>query len=103
MTFSFLPTCEEAPARYLLAEAESAEDCSVALDVDPVQVGQKATAPSDELEETSLGVIVMLMHAHMACELCDTLSEECDLHFRGACIPLMHSMLDDNFSFVFLG
>jgi len=45
----------------------------------------------------------MLMHPHMACELSDTLGEERNLYFRGACIPLMHSMLDDDVGFVFLG
>jgi hypothetical protein len=96
-----LPQYEEAPA--LLAKAELAEDCAVAVDVCAVQIGELAPPLSDQHQESSLRVVVVLMLSKVLCEGVDPFSQESDLHFGGAAIALAEGVLLDDLGLSFLG
>jgi len=78
------PAYGKAPG--LLPEAKFADDVAVSLDVCPVEIGQMPASLSHQLEQSTLRVVVVLMFAHVHCELIDALRQDRNLHFRRASI-----------------
>src|SRR5258706_2411182 len=68
--------------RRLAAESEPSDDDSVARAVLLHQVGEKAAALADELEEAAARMIVFREALEMAGQLLDPLRQERDLDFR---------------------
>ena len=64
----------------LAAEAEATDDVPVALDIVVADVVQKSPATADQLEETTTGVVITLVHLEMLGEVNDALAQYGDLH-----------------------
>jgi hypothetical protein len=84
------PVCAGVPERRrLAAESEPSDDDPVARAVLLHQVGEKAAALADELEEAATRMIVLGEALEMPGQLLDPLRQERDLDFRRSGVTLL--------------
>ena len=86
------------PSELLLSQAELLNDCSVTLDILLLQVCEHAAALTYHLQQTTTGMVIMLVLLQMLGELLNALSQDSDLYFRGTGIGLMGTVCCDYFS-----
>ena len=77
----------------LPAEAEPGDERPVPLDVVAPEVVEQATPPTDEHQEPSAGVMVLLVDLQVRREHVDPLGEERDLHLGRAGVGLVEAVL----------
>ena len=65
----------------LLAEAKPGDDFAIAIDVSTVEVAKLASALAYEHQQTTAGVIIVLMRLQMRCEVLDPFRQNGHLHF----------------------
>lgn len=80
-----------------LTQAKRLDKNAVALDVDLAQVRLEATATTDHLEQTTVGVVVVLVVLEVALEAVDACGEQRDLDLGGAGVTFAASELLDDF------
>ena len=83
----------------LLAEAVRLQDRAVADDVLALDVGQKATAAADELEQAAAAVVILLVRLEVLGQLNDSFGQQSDLDFRRAGVVAVQAMVGDDFCF----
>ena len=71
----------------LLTDTELSDDCSVALNVDLCEVVEQASSLANHLQQTTAGVVILLVCTEVLGEVVDSLSENCDLNFRRTVSP----------------
>ena len=76
------------------------EQRTVALDVDVLHIIEQPTTAADEHQQTTAGVVVMLVALEMIVEVVDAGREHGDLHFGGTGVLLVGAMLRDDGCFV---
>ena len=79
----------------LAAESEATDDLPVALDVIVADVVEQSPTTSDQLQETTTGVVVSLVNLEMFGEVDDALTEDGDLYLGGSGIGLVETVLGD--------
>ena len=80
----------------LPAQSQTGDGRSVALDVLLAEIGQETATPTDELQEATTGVVIVLVRAEMVGEAGDPLGEERDLDFGRAGVALMDTEAGDD-------
>ncbi len=80
----------------LSAESESLDECLVSLGIGPLQIAQQPTTLTDELHQTSSGVVVMLVLTQMLGQNIDAFGEQSDLYFGRAGVAFMLAKLFDD-------
>ena len=73
------------------------DESSVSLYVLPTEVVEETTPLTDHHEEPAPTVMVVLVLTEMLGQMIDSLAEQGDLHFWGACIALVGAVLGDDF------
>src|SRR6266511_1418686 len=79
----------------LPAKTELRDERSVPLDVVAPEVVEQSTPPSDQHEQASTRVMVLLVDLQMLGEVVDPLGEQSDLHLRRTGVGLMEAVLGD--------
>src|SRR6188472_3776183 len=87
--------------RRLAAESESSDDDAVARAVLLHQVGEKAAALADELEEAAARMVVLGEASKMSGQLLDPLRQERDLDFRGTGVTVLGGKPGDDLLLLF--
>src|SRR6188768_1141461 len=87
--------------RRLAAESESSDDDAVARAVLLHQVGEKAAALADELEEAATRMIVLGEALEMPGQLLDPLRQERDLDFRRSGVTFLGGKPGDDLLLIF--
>jgi hypothetical protein len=77
------------------------DEASVSLDVLSAEVVEESTPLTDQHEEPATTVMVVFVLAQMLGQMVDSLAEQGDLHFGGACIALVRAVLGDDLSSCF--
>src|SRR6476660_8953560 len=88
--------CRGPGLRRLAAESESSDDDAVARAVLLHQVGEKAAALADELEEAAARMVVLGKTLEMLGQLLDPLGQERDLDFRRAGVTFLGGVAGDD-------
>jgi hypothetical protein len=70
--------------------------------IDVPQIVQEPTASTDQLQETSSRMVILLVEFEMLGQIPDTIGEYCDLHFRRPGILIMLPLLPNQVGFGFL-
>src|SRR5215216_4605264 len=84
-----------------VAQAEAFGDSQVLWVVDLAQVSQQSATLAYHLEQTTTTGFIFLIDTKMIRQLLDTARQNCDLHFRGACISIMTMIVSDEFGLNF--
>src|SRR3954447_11948723 len=90
-------------ARRLAAQAELLDEGAIALEILALQVVQEAPAAPDELEQSTTGVVVVLVRAEVLGQLVAALGQHRDLDFGRAGVRLVLAELPDMLQLLFLG
>ena len=69
----------DAPFASLLADAQCGDHCAVAVDVLRLEVVEEATATTDELEQPTSGVEVLLVGLKMSGQVFDSFGQDRNL------------------------
>jgi hypothetical protein len=85
----------------LLAESETTDCRSVALDILVRQIGKEPAPLSNQLQQTTTRMMIVLVGPEVISQTVDSLSEQCDLHFRRTSIDRVHLKLRNNRVFDF--
>src|SRR4029078_4455794 len=91
------------PAERLAAQAELLDEGAIALEILALQVVQEAAAPSDELEQATTRVVVVLVRPEVLGQLVDALGQHRDLDLGRARVRLVLAELPDMLQLLFLG
>src|SRR6266540_2972241 len=89
------PSGRAARAVSLPAKTELRDERSVPLDVVAPEVVEQSTPPSDQHEQASTRVMVLLVDLQMLGEVVDPLGEQSDLHLRRTGVGFMEAVLGD--------
>jgi len=84
----------------LAADAQFANENTVATDVCVAEVRQNAFAAADHQEEPATRMVVMFVFAQMLRQLGDTRGQQGDLHFRRSGVAFMGCVANDHTGFV---
>jgi hypothetical protein len=90
-------------AELLAAEAELLDEGAVALDVLSLQVVEKAPPLTDQLQETTPGVMILRVRPQMLGQVVDPSGKKGNLHLRRTCIRRSPTVFLDDFQLDFLG
>src|SRR6476660_5285079 len=93
--------CRGPGLRRLAAESESSDDDAVARAVLLHQVGEKAAALADELEEAATRMVVLGKALEMPGQLLDPLGQERDLDFRRSGVTFLGGKPGDDLLLLF--
>jgi len=63
----------------LLAETKFLDDCTIALDVLSLEVGEETTTLTYELNQGTIGNVILVVCLHVLSEVLNTVGEECNL------------------------
>ena len=85
----------------LLSQTELFNNRTVAVDIFLLQISQQVAAMTNHLQHTSAGVEILLVYLQMLGKGFDSVGQNCNLHFRGSGVALMHLVLFDNFVLFF--
>ena len=80
----------------LLAQAKLGAYLAVALDIGLFKVVLKAAAAADHLEQTTAGMVVVLVLLEVLVQVVDALSQQSDLHLGGTGVALVGLVGVDN-------
>ncbi len=83
----------------LATKTQFADNATIALDVNILQVVQKATAAPDKHQETTAAVVVLLVHLEMGGQMIDPISKQGNLDLGGAGVVLAFREPLDRFIF----
>src|SRR6056297_3520786 len=99
--FTFFAYCLPVPMTGLgmssATQAETGNDFLVPPHVLPLQVIQKLATLVDQLEQTTPGMVVLLVGSEMLCEFADAGGQQGHLHFRRAGVRVAATVLRDDF------
>src|SRR3954463_9304533 len=79
----------------LLAQAERAHDLAIALDIGALQVIEKPTTLSHELQQTAARVVVLFVHLEVLGQVLDALAEQRNLNLGRPRVGLVRAELGD--------
>ena len=82
----------------LLPQAESSADSTIALDVSLLEVVLQAATTTYHLEQTTTGVMVILVDLQMLVQVVDALGQQSDLNLGGTGVAFVNGKLFDDFS-----
>src|SRR5258707_6863929 len=100
--YTRIPVCAGTrERRRLAAESESSDDDPVARAVLLHQIGEKAAALADELEEAAARMIVLGEALEMPGQFLDPLRQERDLDFRGTGVTFLGGKPGDDLLLLF--
>jgi hypothetical protein len=85
----------------LLSDAQSVDDRPIARIVHVTKIVQQPATPSDELQQTTPGMVVLLMEFEVLRQIADPVRQDRDLDFRRTGIAVMLPVLLDQFGFRF--
>lgn len=87
-----------ARAKVLLStETETLNQGTVTVDVDALEVIKHTTTIADHQQQTTTGVVIMLVLLEVLGQISDTLGQQSNLDLRGAGVTLVGSVSLDDF------
>ena len=85
----------------LLPDAESCNDSSVTFNVNFLEVVEQTTTLTDHLQQTTTGMVILLVGLEVLGEVADALRQQSNLNLGGTGIALVESVLSDDFILAF--
>ena len=86
----------------VVANAEALDEATVLLDVLLLDVGQEATTLTNEHQQATTGVVVVLVELDVLGQALDALGQKRDLHLRGTGVVLVLAVLLDELGLALL-
>jgi hypothetical protein len=96
----FMKKRAASPPPELSPETQARDDVSISGDILAPEVVEHPPAPADHQEQTSPGVVVLLMGLQVLGEIRDAPSEDGDLNLRGTGVRLASPVLGDELGLV---
>src|SRR5437762_706838 len=91
------------PPQRLLTDAELVDDRTVTFLIGLLEVIEKATTTTDELEQTAAAVMILRVRLEVLGQVSNTVRQEGDLHLRRAGIISMRAVLRNQIRLLLLG
>ena len=85
----------------LLTDTQLLDCCTIAVYILLLQIVQKVSSVTNHLQQTTSGVMVVLMRLQMCSQIVDSLCQNGDLYFRRTGIGLVGTVCSNNFSLLF--
>ena len=86
----------------LLTDTQLGDQSTITVDVLLCQIVQHAAALTDHHQQTTAGVVVVLVGAQVLGQLVDASGQDSDLNLGGTGIAFVSSVLQDNLGLLFL-
>src|SRR5437867_1156989 len=86
-----------------LTDAELVDDRAVSFLVGLLEVIEKATAASDELEQAAPAVVILRVRLEVLGQISDAVRQEGNLHLRRSRVIVMRAILRNQIRFMLLG
>jgi hypothetical protein len=80
----------------LVTETQRLDESRITVLIFRLQVFQKAATLTNEFQQPTAGMMILLVRGEMAGQLIDSLGDECDLNLGGTGIAFFLSELSDN-------
>src|SRR5712692_7739901 len=80
----------------LLPKAQSGDECPVAVNVCPIEVGEMPASLADKLEQATPRVVVVLVDTEMLRQLVDSPGQESNLDIRRAGVAVVRCVFRDD-------
>lgn len=87
-------------AQKLLTNTQLLDDSTVSLNICLHQIVEEVTSVTNHLEQTSSGVVILLVGLKMFGKVADSLGEDSDLNLGRTCVGFAQSVLFDNSGFL---
>ena len=91
-----------APFDILLTDTQLGDQSTVTVDILLCQIVQHLAALTDHHQQTTAGVVVMLVHAQVIGQLVDASGQDSDLDFGRTGVAFVSCVLQDNLGLLFL-
>ena len=88
--------------KILLTDTQLGDQSTVTVDILVCQIVQHLAALTNHHQQTTAGVVVVLVYAQMVSQLVDAGSQDRNLNFGRAGVALVSSILQDNLGLLFL-
>ena len=85
----------------LLTNTQLGNYCTITLDILLLQIVQKISSVTNHLQQTTAGVVILLVNLDVFGQFVDPLGEDSDLYFRRTGILLVQTVSLDNCCFFF--
>jgi len=82
---------------FLFAQTQFSQDSTITLDVLLFEVVEQAAALTNHLEQTTTGVVILLVELEVLVEVVDALGQQSDLNLGGTGVALVAFELFDDF------
>ena len=89
-------------SKLLFSDTQAFNQCTVTIDVLSLQVIQHTSSLTNHHQQTSSGVVIVLVGLQMLSQLCDTIGQQCYLYFGRSGILRILTILCNDLSFDFL-
>ena len=90
------------PWNILLTDTQLGDQSTVTVDILLCQIVQHLAALTNHHQQTTAGVVVMLVHAQVIGQLVDASGQDSDLNLGGTGIAFVSCVLQDNLGLLFL-
>ena len=89
-----------AELRNLLTQAESFDNCTIAVDVAALQVVEQGATLTNETSQGTLGAVVLAVLLHVLGQVLDAVAEQSNLALSTTCVGLTLAILFKNLFFL---
>jgi hypothetical protein len=87
-------------ATKLLAQTELFNQSAIAISVLALQIREQPLATVNHHDQAATGVVILGVGLEMGIKFVDTCGQQCNLHFRGACVISATSIFRNNCGFI---
>ncbi len=80
----------------LLSEVQLLDDCTIAVDVNLLQITEEITSVTDHLQKTAAAVVVLHVGLQVLGQVVDAVGQNSDLNFGGTGVTLVDGILGND-------
>ena len=80
----------------LLSDVQLLDDCTIAVDVNLLQITEEVASVTNHLQKTAAAVVVLHVGLQVLGQAVDAVGQNSDLNLRGTCVTLMDGILGND-------
>jgi hypothetical protein len=85
---------------FLLTDPQFLDNSAVAIDVLFGQIVEQIASVPDHFQQAAPAVVILFVYFQMLGQMVDPLGQDRDLNLRRACVPIVETILRNDFLFV---
>jgi len=80
----------------LLSDVQLLDDCTIAVDINLLQITEEVTSVTNHLQKTAAAVVVLHVGLQVLGQAVDAVGQNSDLNLRGTCVTLVDGILGND-------